>query len=81
VALVGSIRKGEIYLAEGAGGKHGLTVAEVEKWREKFLLGAENMLQSQLKVESALKNEQMKKLKQKIDDLVLDNEILQEAGD
>jgi PHP family Zn ribbon phosphoesterase len=30
VALVGNIRKGEIYLAEGAGGKYGLTVAEVE---------------------------------------------------
>ena len=32
VALVGSIRKGEIYLAEGAGGKHGLTIAKVEEW-------------------------------------------------
>jgi len=41
VALVGNIRKGEIYLAEGAGGKHGLTVAEVKEEGEKFLLGAE----------------------------------------
>jgi len=25
-------------LAKGAGGKHGLAVAEVEEWEEKFLL-------------------------------------------
>lgn len=40
VALFGSIQKGKIHLTEGAGGKHRLTVAEVEKWEEKFLLGA-----------------------------------------
>jgi len=40
VVLVGKIRKGEICLTEGAGGKHGLMVAEVEEWEEKFLLGA-----------------------------------------
>ena len=40
-ALVVSILKGETSVAEAAR-THGLTVAEVEDWREKFLLGAEN---------------------------------------
>ena len=45
VALVVSLLKGETSMAEAAR-LHGLTVAEVEDWREKFLLGAENALRS-----------------------------------
>ena len=45
VALVVSILKGETSVAEAAR-TQGLTVAEVEGWREKFLLGAENALQA-----------------------------------
>ena len=78
VALVVSILKGETSVAEAAR-THGLTVAEVEDWREKFLLGAENALRSRPRDEEALKEEQIKKLKQKIGDLVLDNDILREA--
>ncbi len=78
VALVVSILKGETSVAEAAR-QHGLTVAEVEDWREKFLLGAEHALRSRPKDEEALKDEQIKKLKQKIGDLVLDNDILREA--
>ncbi len=78
VALVVSILKGETSLAEAAR-MYGLTVAEVDEWREKFLLGAENALRSRPRDEEALKDEQIKKLKQKIGDLVLDNDILQEA--
>lgn len=37
--------KGETSVAE-AGRIHGLAVADVEDWREKFLLGAENALRS-----------------------------------
>ena len=59
--------------------QHGLTVAEVDDWREKFLLGAENALRSRPRDEEAVKDEQIKKLKQKIGDLVLDNDILREA--
>ena len=59
--------------------QHGLTVAEVEDWREKFLVGAENALRTRPKDADAVKDEQIKKLKQKIGDLVLDNDILQEA--
>ena len=78
VTLVISILKGETSVAEAAR-QHGLTVAEVEDWREKFLLGAENALRSRPRDEEAVKDEQIKKLKQKIGDLVLDNDILREA--
>jgi transposase-like protein len=78
VVLVVSILKGETSVAEAAR-THGLTVAEVEEWREKFLVGTENALRSRPKDEEALKDEQIKKLKQKIGDLVLDNDILREA--
>ena len=78
VALVVSILKGETSVAEAAR-QHGLTVAEVEEWREKFLLGAENALRSRPRDDEALKEEQIKKLKQKIGDLVLDNDLLREA--
>jgi transposase-like protein len=78
VALVVSLLKGETSVAEAAR-QHGLTVADVEGWREKFLVGAENALRSRPKDEEALKDEQIKKLKQKIGDLVLDNDILRVA--
>jgi transposase-like protein len=78
VALVVSILKGETSVAEAAR-THGLTVAESEDWREKFLVGAENALRSRPEDDEAVKDEQIKKLKQKIGDLVLDNDILREA--
>ena len=67
------------YVPRGDRGQHGLTVAEVEDWREKFLVGAENALRSRQKDDDAIKDEQIKSLKQKIGDLVLDNDILREA--
>ncbi|HKC93146.1 MAG TPA: transposase [Nitrospira sp.] len=78
VALVVSILKGETSVAEGAR-MHGLTVAEVEDWREKFFLGAENALRSRPTDEEALKVEQIKTLKQKIGELLADNDLLREA--
>jgi transposase-like protein len=78
VALVVRILKGETSVAAAAR-PHGLTVAEVEDWREKFLVGAENALRTRSQDEEALKDEQIKKLKQKIGDLVLGNDILREA--
>jgi transposase-like protein len=78
VALVVSILKGDTSVAEAAR-THRLTVVEVEDWREKFLAGAENALRTRPKDEDAVKDEQIKKLKQKIGDLVLDNDILREA--
>ncbi len=78
VALVTSILRGETTSKEAAR-KHGLTVAEVEDWQEKFLSGAENALRSRPKDDDALKDEHIKKLKQKIGDLVLDIDILKEG--
>jgi transposase-like protein len=77
-ALVVSILKGETSVAEAAR-RHGLTVAEIEEWQDRFLLAAENALRSRPKDEEALKDEQIKKLKQKVGELVLDNDILREA--
>ena len=76
--LVVSILKGETSIAEAAR-KHGLTVAEIEDWQERFLLGAENALRSRPKDDEALKDEQIKKLKQKAGELVLEADVLREA--
>lgn len=77
-ALVVSILKGETSVAEAAR-KHGLTVSEIEDWQERFMLAAENALRSRPKDEEALKDEQIKKLKQKVGELVLDMDIIREA--
>ena len=78
-ALILSILKGETS-AQAAARKHGLTVAEVEEWRDRFLLGAENALRARPKDEDTLKDEQIKKLKQKVGELVLDLDVLKEAS-
>ena len=62
--------------AQAAARKHGLTVAEIEEWRERFLLGAENVLRARPKDEEALKDEHSKKLTQKIGAFVLDLDIV-----
>jgi transposase-like protein len=78
-ALVLAILRGETSVQEAAR-KHDLTVAEVEHWKETFLLAAENALRSRPKDEEALKDEQIKKLERKVGQLVMDNEILREAS-
>ena len=78
VALGLSIVKGETSVAEAAR-KHGLKVSEIEDWKERFLLGAENALRSRPREEEALKDEQIKKLKQKVGELVLDLDIIRTA--
>lgn len=77
-ALVLSILKGETSVAEAAR-KHGLKVSEIEDWRERFLLAAENALRSRPRDEEALKDEQIKRLKQKVGELVLDLDIIKTA--
>jgi len=47
--LIISILKGETSIPEAAR-KHGITVAQVEEWHQRFLLGAENVLRSRPKV-------------------------------
>ena len=79
LALVLSIVKGETSVAEAAR-KNGLTVAELDEWQERLLAAAENALRARPKDEEALKDEQIKKLKQKVGELVLDLDILREAA-
>ncbi len=78
VALVVAILKGETTAAEAARA-HGLTVAEIEHWKDTFLLAAENALRSRPKDEEALKDEQVKKLERKVGQLVMELDIAREA--
>ncbi len=65
--------------AQAAARKHGLTVAEVEEWRDGFLLGAKSALRARPKDEDAPKDEQVKKLNQKVGELGLDLDLLKET--
>src|SRR5262249_36013419 len=78
-ALVLSLLKGETTAADAAR-RHGLTVAEVEEWRERFLLGAENALRARPKEEDALREEEVNRLKRKVGELTMDLDILRVAA-
>ena len=78
-ALVMQVLKGETSAQEAAR-KHGLTVAEVEDWRDRFLSGAENALRSRPKDEEAVKDDRIRKLERKIGEMTLDMDILREAA-
>ncbi len=78
-ALVLAILRGDTSVQEAAR-KHGLTVAEVEEWKDRYLLAAENALRSRPRAEDALKDEQIRKLERKIGQLVMDIEIFKEAS-
>jgi len=78
VALVVEILRGDTSPAE-ASRKHGLTVAEIEEWKDRFLSGAENALRSKPLDDEALKEAEIKRLKQKIGDLVMDIDIIKEV--
>ena len=62
VALIVEILRGDTSMAEAAR-KHGLTVAELEDWRERFLAGAENALRSRPTDEDGQKEREIKRLK------------------
>jgi transposase-like protein len=78
-ALVMQVLKGETSAQEAAR-KHGLTVSEVEDWRDRFLSGAENALRSRPKDEEAVKDDRIRKLERKIGEMTLDMDILREAA-
>ena len=71
--------KGDTTAAEAAR-RHGLTVAEIEAWRERFLLGAENVLRARPKEDEALREEELNRFKRKVDELTMDLDILREAA-
>jgi|SRR5680860_219086 len=77
-ALIVSIIRGETSVQEAVR-KHGLTVAEVEDRREKFLSAAENALRARPRDEEAQRGGEIKKLEQKVGELVLDMDMLKEA--
>jgi transposase-like protein len=78
-AVVMSIVKGETSAAEAAR-KHGLTLAEIERWQAQFFAAGENALRARPKDEEAGKDEQIAKLQRKVGELVLDIDILKEAN-
>jgi transposase-like protein len=77
-ALVIEILRGDTSAQEAAR-QHGLTLAEIEQWKERFLTGAENALRSRPLEEEEMKEREIKRLKQKLGDLVMDIDILKEA--
>jgi transposase-like protein len=77
--LVISVLRGETTAAEAAR-RHGLKVAEVEEWRERFLLAAENALRARPKEEDALREEEVNRLQRKVGELTMDLDILREAA-
>lgn len=74
-ALVWKVLKGETSVPEAAR-QHGLKVADVEHWQDQYLRAAENGLRRRPKDAEALKEEQIKKLKQQIGELVVKNDVL-----
>ncbi|TPV94987.1 MAG: DUF1153 domain-containing protein [Myxococcales bacterium FL481] len=65
MALVLGEIKGEITMIEAAR-KQGLKVAELEDWKERFLTSGQDGLRARPKDEHALKNEQIRRLKQRV---------------
>jgi transposase-like protein len=78
-ALVISLLKGETTAAEAAR-RHGLKIAEVEDWRDRFLLGAEKALRARPKEDEALREEELNRFKRKVGELTIDLGILQMAA-
>ncbi len=77
-ALVIDILRSTTTVVEAARA-HALTVAEIEQWKERFLTGAENALRSKPLDDEALTEQEIKRLKQKVGELVMDLDILKEA--
>src|ERR1700683_584951 len=78
-ALIISLLKGETTAVEAAP-RPGVKVAEVEGWRDRFLLGAKNALRARQKEDEALREEEINRLKRKVGELTMDLDILREAS-
>lgn len=76
--LVLSIIRGETTV-EKAAREYGLKVQQVQHWYDEFLSGGENSLRSRPREEQERKEREIRKLKQKVGELVMDIEILKEA--
>jgi len=78
MALVLSVLKGEISEEDGAR-RHGLSVAEIADWKERVLQAAHNALRSRPRDADAVKDDHIRRLRQKIGELVVDVDVLKEA--
>jgi transposase-like protein len=78
MALVLSVLKGELSEEDGAR-RHGLAVAEIADWRDRVLQAAHNALRSRPRDTDAIKDDQIRRLRQKIGELVVDVDVLKEA--
>src|ERR1700678_2125754 len=78
-ALVISLLKGETTAIEAAR-RHGLKVAEVDEWRDRFLVAAENALRARQKEDEALREEELNRLKRNMGELTMDVDILRGRG-
>jgi len=78
-AVVLSVVKGETSAAEAAR-KHGLMIAEIERWSEQSFAVGENALRARPNDEDAGKDERIAKLQRKVGELVFDIDILGEAN-
>ena len=54
--------------------------SQPKQWKERFLGGAENALRSRPLDDEALKDQEIKRLQRKVGELVMDIDILKEAG-
>ena len=59
--------------------EHGLTIAEIERWKEQFFAAGENALRARPKDEEAAKDEQIERLQRKVGELVLDIDSVVDA--
>ena len=80
LALVLEILAGKVSVQEAAR-QHGLTVADVEDWKERALEAAKNGLRSRPKDDEALRLEREKKLLAKIGELAMEVEVLKKGAE
>ncbi len=76
-ALVLSILKGEMSVTECAR-RYSLDVAEIESWQRRLLEAGRNALRSKPRDDDAAKHDEICRLRQKVGELVLDNDRLRE---
>ena len=77
-ALVMQLLRGETTINEAAR-QYDLTPSDIESWRDEFLTAGENALRSRPWEELERKDEEIKRLKQKVGELVMDMDILKEV--
>ena len=77
-ALILEIIRGETTVNEAAR-KHDLKPSDIQHWQETFMAAGENGLKSRPKEELERKDSEIKKLKQKVGELVMDIDILKDV--